>query len=122
MADQLDRPAARARCEAATEGPWKHRIQVLGNPGAMSERESDYYCGRGPYHQTDTMGDKLMRTKADADALFIAHARTDLPAALDALDEAEAEATRWQEMFAGLKEKYPEIFAEFWKEDTPCQE
>lgn len=64
---------ARARCERATPGPWVPVSLVkLGRPGreALMIRSE----GRGmPIDNAD-------------DTEFIAHARTDLPAALDAID------------------------------------
>lgn len=87
-ATELDIDAIRARMEAATEGPW----EALGSD---------------PYDTViDTGGASLgccpdcgVRAGFErADAEFIAHARTDLPAALDevtrlraALDEARRE-------------------------------
>lgn len=87
------RQAARARCEAATAGPWrtvkpchgfrtKYKCVVLGQ---------------------DSLYSTLELQKADAD--FIANARIDLPAALDALEAAEAEITRLRAVILELREQ-----------------
>ena len=66
--DKVTRDAIRARCEAATSGPWTaHRYPV-------EDYNGNHICG------DITHG---------SDKLFIAHARQDIPALLDALDEAE---------------------------------
>ena len=117
MPNQLDRAAARARCEAASNGPWLAHL-ASGTDITLVDSNKRPICYM--YHVKPALRAREMQT--DADVSFICLSRTDLPAALDALDEAEAESALWQEMFAGLKEKYPEIFAEFWKEEAPCQE
>jgi hypothetical protein len=61
----LDIRAARERCEAATDGPW-----WVGGKGGGIEC-ADYYVA----HHVDP-----------EDAAFMAHARTDLPEALDLLE------------------------------------
>jgi len=83
-ATELNEAAVRARCEAATEGPW------FGSAGGL------HVYGATP-------GDEVAELRRPADADFVRHARTDLPAALDeitrlraALDEARAERDRWQ--------------------------
>lgn len=75
----LDEAAIRARVEAATEGPW------FGAAGGL------HVYGATP-------GDQVAKCRRRADADFVRHARTDLPAALDeitrlraALDDARAE-------------------------------
>ena len=72
MPDPLDLAAIRRRCEQATSGPWFHYWNKY----------------RGVY---DTEGSLLFDVNtnvADSDAIFIAHARQDLPALLDALEAA----------------------------------
>ena len=88
MTMELDEAAVRARLEAATPGPW--RVENLGSHGEDSWA-LDIARFRN-YTNTVDFGADL------ATAEFIAHARTDLPAALDeitrllaALDEARAE-------------------------------
>lgn len=71
--------AAKARADAATNGPW-HRSH--GEFGCV--RYGDYGwvaagpTGAGPDYDIDT-------DQGHDDAEFIAHSRTDLPAAIDAL-------------------------------------
>lgn len=72
----LDRQTARARCAAATEPPWHI------NP--------DKPYGPNVHHGVTAEGIPI--TVADAE--FIAAARADLPAALDALDRADTEVDR----------------------------
>jgi len=72
--DKSEREAIRARCEAATPGPWKCERAI----GA-----SFIYGENGIVIDFD--GNK------DPDTIFIIHARQDIPALLDALDEAEAD-------------------------------
>lgn len=93
--------AARARCEAATDGPWLESwiMMLLRHVGKncsfMFEDllDSDKIPG---YHYRK-------ETKECADSKFIAHARTDLPSALDALEKAESEVARLERGNAGLK-------------------
>jgi len=64
--------AARERCEAATEGPWKFwDISIDTSIGCKVTR----------------LPGAILPTVKD-DAKFIAHARTDLPLALDLLAQA----------------------------------
>jgi hypothetical protein len=89
-----DIKAARALCEAATPGPWHHRNEPI-SPTA------GYPWIAGPFDE-DTAGECTIvewnecGELANADAAFIAAARTLLPAALDALVEARegCDATR----------------------------
>lgn len=85
----LDRQAARARCDAATPGPWKwettNDYHALVQVGGLNILDVDGYEGEGGYE-----GDV-------PDEDFIAHARTDLPAALDELDAKDAEIERLRE-------------------------
>jgi hypothetical protein len=102
------RAAVRARCDAATPGPWAW-VEEGGN---VSSPDDDGAIEVGllvstslPQYQfddhdrpfvfswtwvldakarSDTIGVKM------PDACFIAHARTDLPAALDEIDRLEA--------------------------------
>lgn len=82
-----ERKAARARCEAATPGPW---VNMPDGPlFGLILASGDHICEMPPLDD---------RTE---DFEFIAHARTDLPAALDALDAKDAE-------IAGLMEALKE--------------
>ena len=65
--------AIRSRCDAATPGPWDYS-------GLM-----EVYGG-----QYEVIG----RLDELADVRFVARARQDIPALLDALEEAEAKAAR----------------------------
>jgi hypothetical protein len=74
--------AAWKRCEKATAGPW---VQWKGHSSVFSGTPTENTVGtlRG-YHAFlfEINDDDLPRKEARADAAFIAHARTDLPAAL----------------------------------------
>ena len=78
----FDPQAAKERCEAASETPW-----TVGNEPQLNMVAE---CG-------DTRNGLSLYVfayrlaPAEADAEFIAHARSDLPAALEALEEAQAE-------------------------------
>lgn len=76
------RAEIRARAEAATEGGW-------GFDG-LNGNGSYYVVSDGHEY---VVADGLI----EEDAVFIAHARTDVPALLDALDAAEAAVERLQE-------------------------
>lgn len=74
--DGLDREAVQRRAEAATPGPWFAAGRVGGETARrlVQELKDDDHALTWP--------------RADID--FIAHARTDVPALLDALRAAEA--------------------------------
>jgi len=76
----MDIAAAKKRCEAATGGPW-----------LVTDRNEagDRYVGPAEEYVAIVVRDALARLMTDANAEFIAHARTDLPAALEALEEAK---------------------------------
>lgn len=83
--DQERHDAARARCDAATTGPW---IKVDDYPD-------------GPYLCPPATGAMLVDYGQDVhqqlrDASFIAHARLDLPAALDEIERLLAITTEEQ--------------------------
>jgi uncharacterized protein with PIN domain len=92
-----DRAQMRERCEKATPGPWhwddsdrsKARGRVDGDMVSLAPlapgEEAEYV---EPIIQTDSG----VYGPREADRAFIAAARTDLPALLDALAEAEATA------------------------------
>lgn len=67
----LDHDAVRARCDAATLGPW----------WSLPIDDGGSYLCRNPH----VSGTGLAEIDRDADATFIAHARTDVPALLDEL-------------------------------------
>lgn len=73
----LDRQAIRERAKAATKGPWEqHPVsqRIVLRPGSAIE-------GRSPF--------EIGELERIADAEFIAHARTDIPALLAELERAE---------------------------------
>jgi len=69
----FDPRAAMARCKAASSGPWE--------PSAAKNDVLD--------PKLDIIACFCEREDYEADAEFIAHAREDLPAALEALEEAQ---------------------------------
>lgn len=77
----LNRKAARARCDAATEGPWHQQALMDGNYTGVVNDDNRIVCKDGWARYPD--------------AVFVANARTDLPAALDLLDKIEALAAEW---------------------------
>ena len=80
----MDTAAAKKRCEAATEGPWIAELDYVAAfiPG---KRPNGEIIGRW---QTSISG-LLSDEQRQANAEFAAHARSDLPAALEALEEAQ---------------------------------
>ncbi len=76
----FDPQAARERCEAASETPWtvgtEPQLNMVAECGDTRNGQSIYVFAY-----------RLASAEADAD--FIAHAREDLPAALEALEEAQ---------------------------------
>lgn len=72
--------AARARCEAATEGPWDAQPDRTGTATIVLDQEG--------YALWDVLG-----TLLDKDGEFIAHARADLADALDEIERLRALTT-----------------------------
>lgn len=108
--NKLDLDEIRKRCEAATPGPWNIASRFSVNTIVYSVPKGKGWLGnklidvpeygcvatphdRGNERQITTMGEAFGITD---DAKFIAHARTDIPALLDALEKAQAviEASR----------------------------
>jgi hypothetical protein len=116
------RSAARARCSAATPGPWEwtdwedeKRYAIRHDDGLTSEGEflskslvstgvrnddcpDAWIIGAmetvdGPFLIGDTV-----------DAAFIKHARADLPAALDALDAADERVAELEKELAEMRQ------------------
>lgn len=78
----MSRASVRARVEAATPGPWKKRL-----PGWLGPDRHKWGCvffGPSPDEPYTTS------PLVPADAAFIAHARTDIPALLAVADAAAA--------------------------------
>lgn len=90
MSDTFDVKAVRERCEAATAGPWEnlHRLGVVryfpDQPGRIEQIDWS-----GPSGQ------------------FAAHARTDLPAALDRIAEPEARLLAVSNAYEYRKVEHP---------------
>jgi len=78
-----EQAAARARCEAATQGPWQN--------------------GSGRFVYRPGAGEQALHLGPLSDVDFIAHARTDLPTALDHIDALEAENARLKRENEALK-------------------
>jgi hypothetical protein len=84
VVNKIDLAAIKARADAATPGPWKARTeypQTVTSPtyGPDSSDEDAWVISTSLTH------------RPDADAEFIAHARTDVPALLAHVAELEAE-------------------------------
>jgi hypothetical protein len=85
------RAAARARCAAATPGPWKRGLDSF--VGIRINNRA--YGGRGipvlfRCQCEHDFGAMLPKQQREANIAFVAHARTDLPAALDEIGRLEA--------------------------------
>jgi len=95
----------RARCEAATPGPWRNIGEPLsGYPRIFSDAE------HGGFRQPFICGIRAADEQANNDAEFMAHAREDIPALLDALEAAEARA-----------ERICRLITEWIKDDPECE-
>jgi hypothetical protein len=97
-----ERVAARARCEAATKGPWIAECRSIDNPGNDPNWPDDDFL------QFKLCGPAIVEGRGQFvghDADFIAHARTDLPAALKALDKADSEIARLEATIAELEKR-----------------
>jgi uncharacterized coiled-coil DUF342 family protein len=80
MMPNADIAAIRARCDVATPGEWFYKhIEILSDIGMehiiVCENEKEQVC--------------IVKNKNDA--LFISHARQDIPALLDEIDRLRAE-------------------------------
>ena len=103
MNETVDRDAIRARADAATPGPWSCYATVPYE--VFVEPVGDDHDSPAIAHQ--------MVWQCDAE--FIAHARTDVPALLDALAAAEAErdeARRLSVEWRADMEQYAKVKAE----------
>ncbi len=95
------RQAAQERCEAATEGPWytvepPWRGKLFGDycQTYVVAGDPDPHKGAGVIDSIlidDCIEEEYpdLLAQSDSDLGFCAHARTDLPRALDLLDECE---------------------------------
>lgn len=94
-----ERAEIRARCEAATKGPWIRGFSD-GSGVECDEDHGAYICPDLLDHPVVSGGSYEGIPKGvilSDDVEFIIHAREDIPALLDALDEAEAELADWRE-------------------------
>ena len=90
--------AIRAMCEAASEGPWRTgKVSFMYQGIAIRRGESgaDLRKLASVEHWRDSEGGIFDGT---ANADFIAHSRTDIPALLDAIDEKDGEIERLREL------------------------
>ena len=85
----FDPQAAKERCEAATPEPWTAELDYISAfiPG---KRPNGEIIGR----LEPSISDLFSREQKYANATFAAHARSDLPAALEVLEEAREEARK----------------------------
>lgn len=83
--------AIKARCEAATPGPWKIKENCAGSFVVHGEKESESYFAW-----------MCSRTEPPADFEFIAHARRDIPYLLELVESQAAEIAELREKNAGL--------------------
>lgn len=91
----LDLPAIEARCEAATPGPWMHKrlsqmaLDIIKTFTGVDLDVSDW---PGDVVEATRQGQAILWKSDYAtrvyDAAFIAHARTDIPALVEALEHA----------------------------------
>ena len=128
-----DLAAIRARCDAATRGPWS--VSTLTYPNGTTVVESiigvsepqwcDYGEGEGEWYT-----DRLTLVETDAgvygptmpDAQFIAHARTDIPALLAHIEELAERALTAEERLEQMTRERDEARAQLAALDTgsPC--
>lgn len=95
-----ERDAIRARADRATEGPWGHHAHTHGLPSDGPTHVCVFDPEDVPVAELD------YSSWGERDAEFIAHARTDVPALLDALDAAEVENERLRGLVPALREGY----------------
>ena len=97
----MDIQAARERCEAATEGDWfwNSYDSIWAGKGDDSERiasvshlEYDEEGDEVPSHGDEIFGPRSVEARANAD--FIAHAREDLPVALEIIETLRDKAKK----------------------------
>ena len=81
--------SAKSLCEKATEGPWKYGFGDGDESGLWSTTVFDTV--REPTHEKEPRMIFYGTIDAASDSAFIAAARTLLPKALDALEEAHRE-------------------------------
>lgn len=86
----------KARCDAATAGPWKR--EGFGTLCYVSKTHGDKGMMICTPRLSSVLGDILPLetepTQKTVDANFIAHARTDIPALVDGVEELQTENER----------------------------
>ncbi len=88
----------KARCEATTPGPWMCIDD--GFYGAIESESAFIFGGEPSEGRIDA---------TDPNAIFTAHARTDVPRLLDSLDAEEAENARLREANGILEDALQEV-------------
>lgn len=89
-----EREEARRRCEEATAGPWESVQGVWVHNGYTREpvKTPAHWANlEGPEGYPARYPEENIRLNRHQDAEFIAHARTDLPRALDTIEALEKE-------------------------------
>jgi hypothetical protein len=84
----LDLPALKKLCEAATPGPWAVHIG--------EGKDSRHWCGTGPLHFESATETYLNNSRCDAQ--FIAAARTALPELIEQMGKLEFCVRHWESM------------------------
>lgn len=108
-----ERAAIWARVDAATKGPW----HAPGMGEIHTDHEHGVFVGEDQYGQPDpVIGDLCTHHNCDENAEFIAHARSDVPDLLDALEASEA---RVKALGAALRDLIDAIPAETLAADPP---
>lgn len=120
-----DIAAIRARAAAATPGPWRWYLGSLMNETDSSGQGFPldiYPDSEDVVSARDHSGDEVSLRVADADAAFIAAARTDIPALCDRIDELEAALARAERVaraarsyFAARRECVSTFLVEDWR-------
>ena len=105
---ELDLDAIRARCDAATRGPWTYD-------------EAGYVDVGLPRSRSIAIGIEIDAT-AKSDGDFIAHARTDIPALLAHIEELAERALTAEERLEQMTRERDEARAQLAALDTgsPC--
>ncbi len=86
----LDLEAVKARCEAAKPGPWKWETKYVAPDPDPGDGDRDLHGPSGPvaYYSQSAMWCE------DADAEFIAAARSDVPALVAEVERLRTEVDR----------------------------
>lgn len=83
--------AIRERANNATPGPWEPTQESLTHPSGYEIESPDTYIAAECCGYTGSIS-------SEADAVFISHARTDIPALLDHVDELTARLAAVREL------------------------